>query len=54
MFITMELYYETWGWGKGKDNDRKSTILKYITSAHVEKITICTESCSVMEVGGKN
>jgi hypothetical protein len=37
--------------GKGKQNDQETTILKYITSVHVEDIMICTESCSIM--GGK-
>jgi hypothetical protein len=36
---------------KGKRMTRASTILKYITSVHVEDIMICTESCSIM--GGK-
>jgi hypothetical protein len=33
------------GGGKGKENDKKSTILKYITSERVEDIRMCTESC---------
>jgi hypothetical protein len=33
------------GGGKGKENDRQSKILKYITSVQVEDVTICTESC---------
>jgi hypothetical protein len=33
------------GGGKGKENDRASIILKYITSVKVENIRISTESC---------
>jgi hypothetical protein len=32
MFAIVVLLYGTWGREKGKENDRKSTILKYITS----------------------
>jgi hypothetical protein len=39
------------GGGKGKQNDRTSTILKYITSRQVQNIKIRTKSCSVM--GGR-
>jgi hypothetical protein len=39
--------------GKGKENNRKSTISKCITSVQVEDITICIESCSVMGLGRK-
>jgi hypothetical protein len=31
--------------GKGKENDRASTILKYVTSVQAEDIMIGTESC---------
>jgi hypothetical protein len=31
--------------GKGKEGDRKSTILKYISSVQVEDVMICIESC---------
>jgi hypothetical protein len=43
MFVILELMYGTWG--KGKENDRESTISKYITSVQVEDITKHTESC---------
>jgi hypothetical protein len=33
------------GGGKGKENDSKSTILKYITSLQVHGIMVCIESC---------
>jgi hypothetical protein len=36
---------ELGGEGKEKENDRPSTILKYITSMQVEDITMCIESC---------
>jgi hypothetical protein len=36
---------ELGGGGKGKENDRASTISKYITSVQVEDTTIRTESC---------
>jgi hypothetical protein len=39
------------GWGEGKENDRESTISKYFTSAQVDDITICTESCRIMGGG---
>jgi hypothetical protein len=32
---------ELGGGGKGKENDRQSTILKYITPVQVEDPTIC-------------
>jgi hypothetical protein len=32
------------GGGKGQDNNRVSTILKYVTAAQVEDTMICTES----------
>jgi hypothetical protein len=31
--------------GKGKEDDRASTISKYITSVKVKDITTCIESC---------
>jgi hypothetical protein len=40
--------YTLWNLGeeeKEKENDRKSTILKYITSVQVEDIIPCIESC---------
>jgi hypothetical protein len=43
MFIIVELLYGTRGGGKGKENDRVSTMLKYIKSVQVEDIMICTE-----------
>jgi hypothetical protein len=33
------------GGGKGEENDRESTILKYIASVQVEDIIVCIESC---------
>jgi hypothetical protein len=41
MFVIVELG----GGEKGKENDRESTILKYITSVQVEDVIICIESC---------
>jgi hypothetical protein len=35
---------ELGGGGQGKEKDRVSTILKYITSMQIEDITVCTES----------
>jgi hypothetical protein len=37
--------------GKGKENDRVSAILKYITSEQAEDVTIHNESCRIM--GGR-
>jgi hypothetical protein len=34
----MELFYGTGGGGKAKENDRASTILKYIISVRVDDI----------------
>jgi hypothetical protein len=42
---------ELGGRGKGKENDRESTIWKHITSVQVEDITTCTESCWKMAGG---
>jgi hypothetical protein len=39
--------------GKGKENDRESTISKYIASVQVEDIRFCSESCSIMCRGGE-
>jgi hypothetical protein len=33
------------GGGKGKENDRESTISKYVTSVQVEDLMIRIESC---------
>jgi hypothetical protein len=33
------------GRGKGKENNRESATLKYMTSTQVEDITMCTENC---------
>jgi hypothetical protein len=35
---------ELMGGGKGKENDRGSTVSKYITSVQVEDIKVCIES----------
>jgi hypothetical protein len=43
----------TVGGDKGKENDRTSTVLKYITSVQVEDMMICTESCRIMGGGKK-
>jgi hypothetical protein len=44
---------ELGGGGKGKENDKKSSILKCISSVQVENIAICIESYCTWEVGGK-
>jgi hypothetical protein len=49
MFIIMELLYGTQGGRKGKQNERESTILKYITYVQVEDVMIYTESYCVLE-----
>jgi hypothetical protein len=36
------------GGGRGKENDRESTMSKCIKSVQVDDTTICTESCQVM------
>jgi hypothetical protein len=43
MFVTVELLYGTWRGGRGKENDRESTISKYISS--VQDVKICTAIC---------
>jgi hypothetical protein len=45
MFEIVKLFYGTQGGGKGKENDRESTTLKYIISVLVEAITLCIGSC---------
>jgi hypothetical protein len=45
MFGTMELLYGTWESMEGKENDRESTVSKYIASVQVDDIMIHTESC---------
>jgi hypothetical protein len=45
MFVTVELFYGTQGKRKGKENDRKTTISKYIASFQVDDITMHIESC---------
>jgi hypothetical protein len=45
MFVIAQLLYGTWGGGKGKENDRESTMLKYITGLQVEDKMVCSESC---------
>jgi hypothetical protein len=45
MFAIVGLLYVTGEGGKGIDNDKKSTISKYVTSVQVENRMMCTESC---------
>jgi hypothetical protein len=45
MSVIMELFYGTQGRGKEKEHDRKSVILKYITSMQLEDTTICIDNC---------
>jgi hypothetical protein len=42
---------ELGGGRKGKENDRESTILTYITSVQIGDIIICNESCPIMGWG---
>jgi hypothetical protein len=45
MFATVELLDELGEGGKGKEKDRASAILKYITPVQVEDTRMHTESC---------
>jgi hypothetical protein len=45
VFVIVEVLYGTQERRKGKENDRESTISKYIGSVQVQDITICIESC---------
>jgi hypothetical protein len=43
--VIVELLYGTQEGGKRKENDRVSSISKYIKSVQVEVIRICIENC---------
>jgi hypothetical protein len=45
MFVTVGLLYGTQGRRERKENDRESTVLKYITFMQVVDTTMCIESC---------
>jgi hypothetical protein len=45
MFEIVELFYGTRGREEGKENDRASTIAKYIASVQEVDMVICIESC---------
>jgi hypothetical protein len=44
MFIIMDLLCGTQGGGKGKQNEKESTISKYIISVQEEDIMVYTEN----------
>jgi hypothetical protein len=48
LLVIVEPLYGTRGGGKGKENDRKSTISKNITFVQVEDLMTSTESCLIM------
>jgi hypothetical protein len=44
MLTIIELHNGARGRRKGKENNRESTILKYVMSGQVEALLICTET----------